>query len=64
MADTKFFINFRFLFKFGILLESIYTENILKYSYLIIYLFIMFINLFVIIINIVIWYRSLQLYTL
>lgn len=54
MADTKFFINFRSLFKFGILLESIYTENILKYSYLIIYLFIMFINLFVIIINIVI----------
>lgn len=54
MADTKFFINFRSLFKFGILLENIYTENILKYSYLIIYLFIMFINLFVIIINIVI----------
>lgn len=33
MTDTKFFINFRSLFEFGrgILLESIYTENILKY---------------------------------
>lgn len=35
MADTKFSINSRSLFKFGrgILLESIYTENILKYCH-------------------------------